>query len=593
MKFLFVLLMLPTLAFGQAFTMNDIPFMAQGSSWAARVVANGGAMPSASTIACMENLRLTLISQGLTNKLISLCVFVPDSLIAATTPLIFHAGSGLWTNNGPFVSGDLNISGLLGDGISKCLDTGILGTQAVDPNSGSCGLTLLIGDTSTNGTGATMGIRNSPAAGALILAMHVSQGGAPGSAFYPRLVSSTLGVLTNDLSRVGYVSGNVLTNNTVATNTVLYVASPLESHKLLAISASHNSGGVIPPTNTLSVFAWKLTGTNTDFAPVRLSVAAVHYGYSQTESSNLWWALKTCRECLGGGSGDPVHEWNRRIVAAGGANISTTTSNASRTFLSGLDTDSLLYKMVMVNPYHPSGLTAARTPIIWRAGHSTWTNVAFGETNLTVNGLTGNGTTKYLGTGIVPNVVNIGGFTDTSAGLSVLMYNVPADANMFNVGVSGSAANSIFAIGNQVGNLVFYCWIFTTVNTDFVTRAEPSDGWEGYLSGNRTAANAIRLDWVTNQVHNVATNATGATASNNNTLTNLFAHALAGGNSSPANFSDQTVSFLAVHSGLTQTESSNFWWGVAKPANHPSRGSRPTATVLQPMKTLGHGSVRR
>src|SRR5688572_13026363 len=99
------------------------------TDWSQRVVANGGAVPSQQTIQCMETLRLTLIGMGLTNKLYTLCVFVPDSVIAASTPLFKHKGSDPWTNFF-FAQTNLNIDGLKGDGIQKAFDTGVL------PNEG-------------------------------------------------------------------------------------------------------------------------------------------------------------------------------------------------------------------------------------------------------------------------------------------------------------------------------------------------------------------------------------------------------------------------------------------------------------------------
>lgn len=528
------------------------------TDWANRVVANGGAMPSQATIACMETLRASLVALNVTNKIYSLCIFVPDSVIAAATPLIIHKGYPMWTNN--FVGGDLNTYGLKGDGTTKAMDTGVKAKigEAVNANTRTRGLTVLVTESDSNNASAgVMGQRDE--GGTVLELLLVSAAGI--TEWYPARNTVSDFIVTNDFTRVGYISGNVTTNDgTATTNMNLFFASPGEAHKLIATRVpTQNPLSVTTTEETIACFAYRYAATNAGFIAMRMSMAMVHDGLTQTESSNIWWAVKTCRECLGGGDGDPVHDFNRKVVAAGGANISATTSNALRTFHSGVDADGLLYFINAANCYVPDNLTAARTPFLYQAGNQIWTNVSFAASNLTVNGLTGDGSTKFLGTGLKPSTLTYGGFSDTSAGLSVLIFNVGTDANALNIGSTGTTANGTFAVGNQVGFLVFYCWIFTTVNTDFVIRTAPNAGWEGYLSGNRLANNVIRLDAVTNGVHNVFTNATGATASNNNTMTNAFAHAVANGLNAAANFSDQTVSFIALHPGFTQTQSSNLW----------------------------------
>ncbi len=565
MRFLAVLLLSGCVAFGQAFTVRDIPFMAQGgvTDWAQRVINNGGAIPSVGTISCMETLRTTLIAQGITNKIYSLCVFVPDSVIASATPLFLHKGYPMWTNN--FASGDLNIYGLKGNGTSLAMDTGVKGKagQAANVTTGTRGVSVLITEASTNLAGAVIGIRDG--AGEPLIVLQPSFSGR--TEWYPGAIIGGNNALTNDFDRVGYVSGNVNTN-TGTTNIMIFVASPLESHKVITNKVTTGAGGIFPATtteNTISVFAYKYDGTNNAWTTDRMSMAMVHDGLTQTESSNVWVAIQTCRQCLGGGDGDPIHDFNRKVVAGGGAAISTTTSNALRTFRQGMDTDALLYQIVVANCFVPDNLTAARTPLLWQAGHQIWTNAAFGATNLSVNGLAGNGTTKYLGLGINPVNVTYGGFGSANVGITALIFNIVASGAGATIGGSGTAASSFFTLYNGGGNLTFHCWKVTTVNTDFVLRAAPSPGatWPGYISGNRTAANAIRLDWVTNGVHNIATNGTGNQTGSTATITNLYAFASSAPGLTPGNFSDNTISFVSLHPGLTQTQSSNLWWRVA------------------------------
>jgi hypothetical protein len=564
MRRLIVILLLtlaPFLSCAQGlFNDRDLAFLGErvlSTDWARRVVTNGGAMPSANTITAMETLRTGLIAAGLTNKIYSLCVFVPDSIIAATTPLIKHQGSDPWTNSN-FVDADLSVNGLKGDGTSKALDTGVLsGNDGSIISSTLTGFSIIVSESNSNRFEYNMGYQDTSdgtfqqlRASASAQTTWLSGGASPLS-----------NISTSDFVRVGYLSGNTLTNAGV-TNQSIYIASALENHRLFftepfSVPLVSSSGN-----RSIVVFGTKNEGTNTAWSAQRMSMAAIHFPWTETESSNFWWLVKTCRESLGGGTGDPVEDWSRRLVELGGSAISTTSSNAARTFYSGLANDRLIEKIAVANCYFPDNLFACRTPLLWQAGNQVWTNFNFGETNLTVNGLKGDTTTKYLSTSISPSIIGWGGFNDTNAGMTQLTYDAGTIAgNMVEHGTA--LVSTYFMIQAFGGNLSFYCWGIGTVNANFLTIAPPAgSNWVGYASGNRTAANAIRLDWVTNQVHNIATNGTGTQTGNNNILTNSFAHAFASG-ATPQNWSDRRVSYLSVHAGLTQTESSNQWWHVA------------------------------
>lgn len=557
MKCLLLLLLGSLSAFGQAFSPSDLPFRDQagGTDWARRVVANGGAQPSANTVAAMETLRTTLIAQGITNKIYSLCIFVPDSVIAATTPLFKHFGSDPWTNFN-FAVSNLTINGLKGDGTSKVLDTGVKPKDVQLPASGATiGLSVVVTESASNEANITAGYQdadNNPLTALLVSSAGVCE-------WYATETVSATRVSTNDFARVGYVSGNRTTNGGT-TNIVLYVASPLESHKILA-STSGNISAVSTVTEvTFSVFANKFGGTNRSWTSQRLSMACVHDGFTETESSNFWWAVKTCRESLGGGTGDNVHDWNRKIVAAGGADISTTTSNASRTLYAGLDSFGLLYSMIAVSGLPPDSITAARTPLIWQAGSEVWTNFNFAASNLTVGGLTGNGTSKYFGLGIRPSLAVARNFGTTSAGMTVVISTNNGESSTF-MGALPNAANVDFRLIKSSTQLSFFCWRNDLNGTNTVIWTFPVTNWISYVSGNRTAANALNMYVAstttthTNAVTSGVGNQTGTVTANNTNLL-AFAH---NNNNTPGSFVNSTLSFLAIHSGLTQVQSSNFY----------------------------------
>lgn len=512
-------------------------------------------MPSGSTIAAMETLRLGCIAAGLTNKIDALCVFVPDSVIAATTPLFKHLGSDPWTNFN-FVIGDLTVNGLKGDGLSKALDTGIKLKDIQLPSTGSTiGFTVIVSESASNQGGHAMGQQD--ADGVPLSLLLVSSSGL--TEFYPTTLTGTQRVSSNDWGRVGYISGNRWVAGG-STNIALFVASPLESHKtLVSIVGPGEAAGTTSTDDTISVFASKRDGTNSAYSTLRLSMAMVHDGFTQTESSNFWVLAKQLREQLGGGTGDNIHDWNRKVVAAGGASVSTTTSNAMRTLYSGLDTVGTLYLMSSANALVPDNLTAARTPFIWQSGSEVWTNFNFGTTNLTVAGLQGNGTDKYLGTGIVPSTANR--ISNTSGGITALISDNPGTALFAIMGslpITASVQTVLYM--DDVANAGFRMWRNDLINQNWITAAQPSPGaaWEGYISGNRTAANAIALYVAsTGLAHQVLTNATGTQTGTATANTRAFLAFAQNNNGTPITFGNQTMSFVAFHGGMTQTQSSN------------------------------------
>ena len=92
------------------------------AAWVARVVANGGATPSASTQTAASTFWNSV--SALQSQVICLNFFAPDNLIACLTPFIKGPGNDPWINHN-FVTGDLSVTGLQGNGSNKYVDTGI------------------------------------------------------------------------------------------------------------------------------------------------------------------------------------------------------------------------------------------------------------------------------------------------------------------------------------------------------------------------------------------------------------------------------------------------------------------------------------
>jgi hypothetical protein len=94
------------------------------NSWAAQVVANGGAMPSQNTINTVATLQCGLITDGLDPLLPAWNLLVPDSLIATASPQkVGEDLTQLW-NFQNFVGGDVTVNGVQGNGTTKFVNPG-------------------------------------------------------------------------------------------------------------------------------------------------------------------------------------------------------------------------------------------------------------------------------------------------------------------------------------------------------------------------------------------------------------------------------------------------------------------------------------
>lgn len=96
--------------------------------WLARIAAGGAPRPSNNTVQAVCNFCTALRTAGLQDVPFAINLVIPDSLDAMLYPLFSDVGPiGIspWLNNG-FVAADLNNDGLIGDGVSKYINTGIV-----------------------------------------------------------------------------------------------------------------------------------------------------------------------------------------------------------------------------------------------------------------------------------------------------------------------------------------------------------------------------------------------------------------------------------------------------------------------------------
>ena len=261
-------------------------------AWAAQVVTNGGAAPSVATKRALHVFCAGLDTDSLTASMVAINCFVPDNLIAGITPLIKGPGLTPWTNNN-YVGADLTVNGLIGNGSSKYLNTGVVPDTAFGASYASCGLSIYISaadDAVTSEFGCNTGVafdkRN----------LNINTSNA-GSTTYDGPYNAGPGRITAANSAwAGYLSAN-RTSNVLAT---LYKANSETAHVSIGTSASDVSA-CTQATHALVCGALNYDGTVINFTTKRISFAAVHAGLSAVQSASFFTRIQALRIALGGG----------------------------------------------------------------------------------------------------------------------------------------------------------------------------------------------------------------------------------------------------------------------------------------------------
>ena len=259
------------------------------SAWAANVVTNGGAAPSDGTVSALSTFCYALDSAGLASSMLAVNCYVPDSLIAATTPLIATACQPYWTNHN-FVSGDLSVNGLQGNGSNKYLD---LGSQSSPASTAltltSAGLTCYVPSGGANAMENTCGICG--AGCCFDLNLNYSEyfgfqcwdwGDAGQAAWRPGGIKQ------------GFFSGS----RTAADEINLYFANAGTAFSSVA-SAATTSGGVA--SGNMFEFSEQDGGSPNAYSPQAHSFFAMHLGLSSEQTQALYNAVQALRTALGGG----------------------------------------------------------------------------------------------------------------------------------------------------------------------------------------------------------------------------------------------------------------------------------------------------
>lgn len=250
--------------------------------------------------------------------------------------------------------------------------------------------------------------------------------------------------------------------------------------------------------------------------------------------------------------------WAARVVQNGGAYPSSSLLAVSD-FCKGLDSAGLTSRMLAVNIFAPDNLTAAITPLFKLYGNDPWTNTGFIVSDLTVNGLKGNGNPgsgKNLDTGFIGSSV----WTATNMGCCVMISQISAADTTTDVGEadnigSGTSRRFRFAAhysGSGYARPVQSCFQDDD-NTAIVGGVTMNDYTKGNFAAVQVIGTAFNNYWGDSTVGFIdAGNKTGASGTPPQNAGLRIYTSNEGGSLSTC--SPRGLSFVAITSGMTKSE---------------------------------------
>lgn len=254
--------------------------------WLARIGTNGGAGNSTlqASRQAVNGLYLALNSAGLDTLMLTGTAVV-DSLVATLTPLFKVKGADPWVNHN-FVQADITINGMLGDGATKYLQTGMFVSDF--PAMGNGGATAYC-TAATNTVNIDFGYLNGNAG----FTLEFDNGG---SSFFIAW-DTTNGICSGaNALWTGYLSGNRTANNL----STLYKANSSVAHTTLA---TDNTLITIDRVGASEIYAWAVdnAGVPQFFSDRRISFFMMHSGLTSAQSQTFFNAVQAYRQAVGGG----------------------------------------------------------------------------------------------------------------------------------------------------------------------------------------------------------------------------------------------------------------------------------------------------
>jgi len=382
--------------------------------WLDNVYYNGGTV-SNTTANLVNTFCNSIDSAGLRNKFFRVNLFCGDNLASCLVPLyrgpnktLIYGGVKNDTNNNFVASNYSENSGLIGNGSSRWLDTGLPQNYAAGRHFGCV----------VNKLGSTV--------------YRVYMGAKANSSDF--IADTRLNIDAN-LTQASFWTGNDVgqlstgISNQIAEKTLVLASSVSGGvNKLYSDTIGSNTVSSYANTNTttIGIFAQKVgqTSTGTGYTDARLSFYTIGTDLTDSEVVTLTGIVDSFNDGLNRGKPSSAFPsvtnadakmWINNVYANGGT-ISQSTANAVNVFCNSIDSAGVRDRFYRLNLFAGNNLAAAMVPLYrgtslagTQFGNDKDTNVNFvsddyNETGIN-GGILGNGGGKQLRTGLTPALV--------------------------------------------------------------------------------------------------------------------------------------------------------------------------------------------
>jgi len=262
------------------------------SNWVVQCAVNGAALLSSNTIYGVDQFWNGLVTDGISGNFKVINCFVPDSFLAACTPLLAGNGSTLWVNHN-FVNGDISVNGLTGNGSTKYLDTGFnASTGLTSPDN--CGISLY-GYSTTSGAYRDSGcyvLATDSSYGLQLNASDIASGAANFGAG-----QGASGVSVHPSPGNGFYSGSRVSN----TDSRLFYATSGSAWAQIGNNTTARTTTFL--NGSTDVFASYIPSVSLGYEPTAatLSYASFRDGFDSAHGQLEFNRVQTMRQTFGGG----------------------------------------------------------------------------------------------------------------------------------------------------------------------------------------------------------------------------------------------------------------------------------------------------
>lgn len=260
----------------------------------------GYTRPSAATIEAVCQFVRTLRINGILDRFVLINPIIPNESADSLAEMLYilrpilPAPAQPWLNSGGFVAADLNVNGLRGDGISKYIDTGLVGPDSYFELSEG-GLSIYETEVGNGGQEYELAVMDNDAAEYFTLSGWDTLFGAPGPVAEFWDVGCRVAPLIADTPAFYSASRSTDSQLDLYQGTGGIISNHWQN-------LTQNFGVCSQTPFFMACNVWFAgLGAPAYFSGKRVAFAAIHYALSQAETLLLYQAVRTMRAAFGAG----------------------------------------------------------------------------------------------------------------------------------------------------------------------------------------------------------------------------------------------------------------------------------------------------